>query len=667
MVFFLGMVLALEQECDDCSLLRILSVSWIEMIFWAPGEIVTVNYSTTEPVDLRIGTEDCCILDDIVLKYVDECLVGLHRSVDGVKTQYDWISLQPGDYVIKFKNTSSRLHGSKWFYELKPYEFTGQHIPCYTYPDFKISEIKPIQVIYECDINNDDKIDLVSGKNTVVLAYVMLGNIEMMDDEDVVEVGLTYGGIDITLTKTLGQLKQDNHLEFYFTPTGVGDQDIVVMVDPDNKIQEINEENNQNIKGTTLKDTNNLHLAYFPVNRPKTYFGYGPINLTEYSNTINRSGKFIGATYPVAEGEFTNQKRDDKFYGNPVPFLGMIDDAINLWLWGELLTGTSADRVVGIVPDDYFSYHLVGEDNRGVAYAAVPGVLVEVADWTVAAHEIGHTYGLHIRWPIGSGEEYRTNPPGNPANGFWVNEYRKISNGICFMGYSGPKQSFEFYDGRPIWVGDNDYIDLFKKFRINEIDPDVLLVNGYIFSDGTIQLGKSYLVEQGSIDYIIPGDYSIQILDADEQVLANIPFYTSFDIYIDPLGVIETDVAGFAFAIPYPENTSKIRIQHNGETLIEIEPNTQLLHDAVDSIPDYGFVVRSAERRNALHNKINAVEKMIRKNNIWSATRKLEHDLKDKLEKWLVESYQKENPGQLSKDEVIRLVDEIIQRFSLLL
>jgi len=127
---------------------------------------------------------------------------------------------------------------------------------------------------------------------------------------------------------------------------------------------------------------------------------------------------------------------------------------------------------------------------------------------------------------------------------------------------------------------------------------------------------------------------------------------------------VKTDSAPFVFAIPYSENTSRIQIQYKEEMLIKINPNTKLLHDGVDSIPDHGFINNPEQHRNALHNKIEAVEKMIEQDNLKGAVNKLKFDIKDKLEKWLVDDYQKENPEQLSKVEVIELIRAVIDRLS---
>ena len=408
--------------------------------------------------------------------------------------------------------------------------------------------------------------------------------------------------------------------------------------------------------------------------------------MQRYSETVTQSGKFISATYPIAEGEFTNQRIDKKYYGDPVPNLGMIDDAVSIWTWGKLLTKALADKMVGIIPEGYFRYHRKEnqtEDFRGIVFPGIPLALVEVGDWTSTAHEIYHTYswglgsiGSWARWaqPLGPGEEYETNPPdGNPASGFWVSEGKEVypfnketqKGSFCFMGSYATDDSFN-YGLNPIWICKEDYITLFKEFRVDKTDPDVILVNGYISKDGTITLKKLYMVEEGKADDIMPGDYSIEVLDNTGQLLTEIPFYTSFYANADPIGTIEMDKAAFAFAIPYPDTTTKIQIQHNGETLVEFNSNSKLLHDAVDSIPDHGFINNTEQRRNALINKIRVVEKTIEEGNLNGAVNMLKFDIKDKFEKWLVDDYQVENPLQFTKDEVIILLDEIIQRLSLM-
>jgi len=133
LLLFIGLsvvpVLA-EEECDVIDPKGVMAASWVYFIFSGPGAVKTINYSNSDPIDLRIGTMDCCILDDVVEIYVDDCLIGVHRSIDGIKTTYHTISLRPGNHVIKLVNTVSKISASGWYYELVASDFTSIPWPC---------------------------------------------------------------------------------------------------------------------------------------------------------------------------------------------------------------------------------------------------------------------------------------------------------------------------------------------------------------------------------------------------------------------------------------------------------------------------------------------------------------------------------------------------------
>ncbi|RSN75596.1 hypothetical protein D6D85_05845, partial [Candidatus Methanodesulfokora washburnensis] len=533
-----------------------------------------------------------------------------------------------------------------------------------THVDLWISNIVPVQVVYDVDINNDGKMDLVQGKKTAVFVYVE--GFENLSDNATIDVNLTFEGVTYSESKSVSGLRQDNRIIFYVTPRITGDQRITAIVDPFNRIKEISEANNQNETIVTVKDTRGLHISYFRVNSMWPA-NYGAPTPEEFRDTAEHSGIFIRATYPVAESEFINEILVD-YYGNPIPGIGLTYDLVRLAYWKWILG--AGDRAVGVVSDAYFPYHhinAVGLSNPSITKSAV---LVTNEYWTVTAHEIAHTYGLNLpRWVWlpphwESTEEYDVSPPGNPASGYWVEERRDIINGLCFMGYAPPKRSYNYWDGRPVWVCNETYSNLFRRFRVNQADPNVLLIGGIVYKNGTINVMKLYYLENRTIEYPIPGNYSIIATDWNGREVERIDFDVAFYLLIEPYGVIETNITGFVFPIPFPENVSKITIQHENITVLEINPNTKLLHDAIDSIPDYGFINNPDQRRNALHNKINAVEKMLEKKNFKGAVEKLDHDIRDKLEKWLVD-YEIENPEQLTKNAVISLVDEIIRRLSL--
>ena len=544
-------------------------------------------------------------------------------------------------------------------------------------PDLWITDIKPVQVTWSPDINGDGKPDLVAGKSTMVRVYVGMTGHEELPEDTPVEVELVFDGIRYWKPTTIGELQANNHVDFYpYAPGTLGDQTITATVDPPNWIKESDETNNDGDPiEISVKDTTGLYVHYVAIDGPMPnpsnpweIPGYGPIDMAEFSNTVSQSGRFISATYPVAEAELTNHSTNSKYYGINIPFYtSIMADAAGIWLQGELETATKADVSVGIAPVDYFTYHLLPECPeeymvKGAAFPGIDGVITTVGYWTAPAHEVGHKLGLRL-----DEEEYHIEEPGKEAEGFWVVEHREISNGACFMGRAGAYGSFNHkakYDERPIWVCDEDYAKLFGKMRPDPADPDVLLLSGMISKNGTVELGRFFMVQNGQADPPEPGDYSIEILDTQAQVLMNIPFYTAFKAYLGPYDTLDIDYAGFTLAIPYPEATSRITIQHNGENLAEINPNTGLLHDAIDSIPDHGFLNNPDQRRNALHTNIDAVERMIEAGSLNPAIHVLERNVKHKLEKWLVDDYSVETPLQLTKLGVLTLVQTIIERLA---
>jgi len=218
---------------------------------------------------------------------------------------------------------------------------------------------------------------------------------------------------------------------------------------------------------------------------------------------------------------------------------------------------------------------------------------------------------------------------------------------------------------RPPFINENDmYLKNMTIVKPLNRSSAVLLMSGIIYKNGPISLKKFYLLKNRTPELPTPGSYSVVTLDWRGQTIDKIPFRVAFYILVEPYGPVETNVTGFSFTIPFPDNVSKILIQYNNTVLLEINPNTKLLHDAVDSIPDYGFIDNPGQRRRALHNEIDALEKMLEEGKIKGAIEKLKEDIRDKLVKWLVD-YKVENPLQLTKDEVISLVDEIIYRLSL--
>lgn len=589
-------------------------------------------------------------------------------------------------------------------------------------PDFKIFDIKPVQVVWNADINNDNKVDLVAGKSTMIRVTMEVKNLYGQSPSEPIDIRLTFDGVDYTITKTISQLADEYgwegvegeegtyryYINFYLDspPTTIGDLTVTAEVDPNGKIEEFDETNNQDEISVTVKETRDLNIEYLKINPPIT-LSYEAPDSKSFKETAEQSTKFIQATYPIRNNG-VKYDINENYIGTPLlwgvpkfkialPFEIFCIDKIEFdpsVLIGDLaaldisarLSGK--DKIIGIVDHSYFEQHgycyeyVKDGDKKTICSVGITtpihrSALIEDGYYTPAAHEIGHSFGLGIKYypPLnqpGPDEEYKIiynddctpniekSYLGNSASGFWVEEKKSIENAICFMGTTPdlPKETLPQNLNR--WICDKDYHHLFNVLK-KGTDPNILLVNGYISKDDKIELGKWYYLENREIDDILPGEYSVELLDKNGEIVDEIKFVVHFFMFIEPFGAADIDPAYFSLEIPYPENAFKVHIKHNEKILTEINPNTKLLHDAINLIPNHGFIDNPEQRRKALYNKINEVEIKIEDGDIKDANNKLEFDIRDKLEKWLIDDYQKDTL-QYSKDEIIDLVDEVIAR-----
>lgn len=101
---------------------------------------VEVTLNLGDDADVKIFARDCCIEDDIVQVWVNDCLIGTINSVNGEPGEYETgghqgvtftVSLVKGTYTIKYINTFSGTDGpSGWYVSELEEEFTGQFLPC---------------------------------------------------------------------------------------------------------------------------------------------------------------------------------------------------------------------------------------------------------------------------------------------------------------------------------------------------------------------------------------------------------------------------------------------------------------------------------------------------------------------------------------------------------
>lgn len=354
------------------------------------------------------------------------------------------------------------------------------------YHQSMILDIKPVQAVWDSDINGDGLQELVDGKSTAALVYMNVPVFKGIDKNQSVKVKVLYGGVPYYNDSTsVGAIRNLSYVAVKIDPApfkGTGQISISAIADRDHKFPELDGYDRvKSIKVNVIK-TKGLKVLFVPVDGPGHEKGYSPVNRTKYDGLFNRSYLFLKAVYPVADPEVIFAKFDGRFNGSldrTKKFKGGRTDNYTLGMDSDYLEleriGKSYgyDRVIGVVPTDYFNYHHYAS---GVLNNSTPGGMTQGTDCirrglcsvlvredspeNVVSHELGHTFGLNLPPPYGDGEEYdlTRNPPypGNPARGFDVSRMRPIE-GICFMGSAKA----------PVhWVCDETYKGLFKRFLV---------------------------------------------------------------------------------------------------------------------------------------------------------------------------------------------------------
>jgi hypothetical protein len=427
--------------------------------------------------------------------------------------------------------------------------------------DYSIPPLKPIpvQAAWDVDINNDGKLDLVLEKSTAILVN-LTGPTFLSSDS--IKVSVAFEGNVYTRDVTGSELASNPIVSYYpIVPVITGDKDIT-------GIYQVNLGPPVALTTTlvTVKDTISLSLYYAELTKKD----YGsPDNPTEM---MEKSSEFIDATYPVKsvtatmgssiDGSRSGSRRD--------PYAGMLKDIQAVAQQAQLAMGGSAIGVA-IAPTDYFAYHGF-PGAAGVSFGpAVKGVIAVDGYWTVPAHEVAHTFGLYYGVP----EEYVL--PGNPfpASGIQssAGEWR---NGYNFMSIA------EYKSMDSTWVNSSStYEYLFTKTRLVQDDPEILLVSGIIYDDGTVEFPLDWIhVQEGIPDALIAGNYSLNFVDAYGSTTQDpISFGLSFTLQISMPGEstggsmggesIDASEAGFSFAIPYPNATTQtIEVVDNEGTVL---------------------------------------------------------------------------------------------------
>jgi hypothetical protein len=85
-------------------------------------------------------------------------------------------------------------------------------------------------------------------------------------------------------------------------------------------------------------------------------------------------------------------------------------------------------------------------------------------------------------------------------------------------------------------------------------------------------------------------------------------------------------------AVPFPATAFKVAILSGGRVISSVNIASKLLADAVNSVPDSGFAMNPSQRRNALLNKIEALDAQLSAGAIQGAINMLRNDIRKSLQ-----------------------------------
>jgi hypothetical protein len=433
--------------------------------------------------------------------------------------------------------------------------------------DYSIPPLQPVpvQASFDVDINDDGRWDLVLGKPTVVFVNMTGAEGAPFASGDSIQVSVEFEAQIYTLTLDGSDLATSDIVAFYsadypITPSSAGNETITGSY-------QVNGGNTVYLTPTdvTVKETVGLSLYYAPLSKSKSY---GIPSSSAFDDMMQYSADFIEATYPVESvavtGDYSQDIAGSRSGSRRDPYAGMLTDCQTVAQQAQLLMGGSAIGVA-VAPGDldsgYFDYHGFA-GAVGVSFGpTVKGVIALEGYYTVPAHEIAHTFGLYY----GELEEYYISPTvaGNGVN---------IGTGGLRTGYNFMSVAYSGTVGEgETWVNtDTTFEYLFTKTVVIPDDPEVLLVNGIIYEDGTVEFPLDWVhMENGTADTMAPGNYALRYVDIDGNPIVDEngnpilgpSFDASFSMqpsYPDENGdlipgpSIEYDQAGFSFAIPYP-------------------------------------------------------------------------------------------------------------------
>jgi hypothetical protein len=272
------------------------------------------------------------------------------------------------------------------------------------------------------------------------------------------------------------------------------------------------------------------------------------------------------------------------------------------------------NRIVGVVVPAWFEAHAGFPCNgwrtvKGLSSIemAPHGVLIVPGRMSLAAHELGHTFGLSADTTIpgrtspfafptlpfftpGAWDEYNHRDSrakkGNRAQGVWLDQgvpepsfvpsllNKQQCNSHCFMGNStSGTTAGNWNTEKKRWIDSGDYEQLIRKLQIEEDsaalltteapaeDPEVLLVTGVLTRNERVAFAPWYRLPNGAVDLKLGsrGHYAFVFLDGRGNILGQAGFTPPHTVpdYDEEIGFTP-----FSLNLPLPKGTVRVELRN---------------------------------------------------------------------------------------------------------
>ena len=361
-------------------------------------------------------------------------------------------------------------------------------------------------------------------------------------------------------------------------------------------------------------DTKPLRLLYYPLaflgdtEEPDVTLPVPPPNQAvgapPLDNMVKESNAFALGVYPIKEPEWGGllyekfpmlwlRPNPPAFSDEKVAVTHFLDTMKFFDQLGALLQGRFAQptQAVVVVPDYFYHADRVWAKRwrYSIALGPSPGgalspcgmpnvVYVELGYWQTVTHEITHNI-LNVKENRGHSD--------NKANGYWVNRKIPQVNKLDIMKALPFPDVLVFHEDNDLrWIkkraADSDpttvqdipssYENLLNFFRVGP-DPEVLMVSGQIFRNGTVALDDWYRFPEGlpNLELGTTGNYSVVMLNPIGQELGRAGFNATFIFEasdLEPPKLVEVDVNPFIFIIPWISGTSVVQIRNATEHIV---------------------------------------------------------------------------------------------------